>query len=209
MHFDAVLVLGKELRRDPERGRAELRARAAAAAVAHRAGVPLVLSLEAQLRGQDQAGSALVAQDLAQFGVPTEAMHLQTVTHSTREEAVVARDVLEQFGGQRLLAITAGYHVSRARACLVDVLGDQHVAVYAPEAFLQRASGPEQAAIRAGAVTPVVQDAEARTEMLLLSLEWAVRPLPRSFRWQVEIWAGRKLRSVEGVGRPPEPDGLS
>jgi uncharacterized SAM-binding protein YcdF (DUF218 family) len=120
MRFDAVLVLGKELRRDPVRGALELRARAAAASAVVRAGVPVVVALEARLRGQATAGSALVADLLHEFGVPGEAMLVQSVTHSTREEALVAFDVCRDQGWSRILAITAAYHVPRARRCLEE-----------------------------------------------------------------------------------------
>ncbi len=195
MRFDAVLVLGKELRRDPGRGCAELRARAAAASAVHRAGVPLVLSLEARLRGQAEAGSSLVATFLREFGVPEAAMHLQTVTHSTREEAVVVLDVVEQLGCRRLLAITASYHVQRARLCLAQVVGAERIAVHPPQAFVQHASDLEHDAIVAGEVSPDAHAIEARVEATLTNLELLVRPLPTSLRWQLEIWAGRCLRS--------------
>ena len=72
MNFDAVLILGKELRRDAERARAELRARSAAAAVALRRGVAEVWTLEARLRGQAEAGSDIVRGYLGALGVPPE-----------------------------------------------------------------------------------------------------------------------------------------
>ena len=46
MRLDAVMVLGKELRRDPERARRELLARSVAAVVALRDGARRVITVE-------------------------------------------------------------------------------------------------------------------------------------------------------------------
>lgn len=195
MRFDAVVVLGKELRRDPARGMAELRARAAAAAAAHRAGVPVVVALEAHLRGQDEAGSVLVADALRAFGVPESAMVLETVTHSTREEAVVAHDLAERHGWRRLLVVTAAYHLPRARRCMEDVHGSHAVAVHTPEAILQAAAPDERTAILGAIPSQDTLQVESRAETTLQGLASLLWPLPDSLRWYLEIQAGRALRA--------------
>ena len=88
MMFSAVQVLGKELRRAPNRALVELRARTAAASVAVRLGAQYVVSLEAPLRGQVLAGSQIVQSNLHELGIGDEKMVLDCQTRSTREEAV-------------------------------------------------------------------------------------------------------------------------
>ena len=61
MRFDAVMVMGKELRLDPTRGARELRARAAAASALSRKNAAVLMALEAPLKGQERSGSAIVA----------------------------------------------------------------------------------------------------------------------------------------------------
>ena len=100
-NVDAVLILGKELRRDPCRGLAELKARSAAAAALLRLGVPVAVSLEAPLRGQLDAGSALVARLLAELGVEEGKLLAAQITRSTREEALEAAALARRRPGSR------------------------------------------------------------------------------------------------------------
>ncbi len=194
MDFDAVMVLGKELRRDPVRGRAELRARAAAASVAWASGVPRVMALEAHLRGQATAGSALVAADLRRHGVPDEALVLDTTTYSTRQEALAARERCEAEGWNSLLVITASYHLHRACRCFEEVLGADRVALVCPEDMLGDAGPLARGDILAGEVTAAAQRVEARAEAVLSTLGFLVSPLPDRWRWGLEVQAGTWLR---------------
>ncbi len=198
MDFDAVMVLGKELHGDPVRGRAELRARAAAAAVAWSLGVPRVMALEARLRGQEKAGSAMVAADLRVLGIPEEALVLDISTRSTREEALAAREQCDAHGWNRLLVLTAAYHLPRARRCFQEVLGSDRVALMCPEDLLERAGAAERADIVAGRVTEAAMRSEARTEALLSTLSALLSPLPARWRWGLEVQAGAWLRGSPG-----------
>ena len=196
MDFDAVMVLGKELRKDPARGRAELRARAAAAATAWRAGVPRVLSLEARLRGQAQAGSELVATDLHRHAVPASALILDTQTRSTREEALEAHRLCQAHGWTRLLVITAAYHLPRARRCFEEVLSGTHVMMSAPEDLLPLADDLARLDIVSAQTPEAAVRMERRAERVLSCLATALLPLPRSVRWGIEVRAGAWLRGV-------------
>ena len=89
--LDAVMVLGKELRGDPERARRELLARSVAAVVALREGARRVLTVEARLRGQAVSGAALVVEALVARGVRAEQILQREQSRSTREEAMMAR----------------------------------------------------------------------------------------------------------------------
>ena len=192
---DAVIVLGKELRRDAPRAIRELRARTAAAAIALRGGVPVVATLEAPLRGQGIAGSDLVARQLAELGVPPEQIYRDTLTRSTREEAVESAALARRQGWRSLLVVTARYHVPRA-ARYFHALRPLRSVVVSPEAFVQQATPLEQEWIEAGRPDPAALAAEGRSERLFGLLGTALKPLPRDLRWRIEVLAGAALRGV-------------
>ena len=193
--FDAVMVLGKELRRDPERARRELRARAAAASAVWRAGAGFVATLEARLRGQAASGSALVAADLRRLGVPDEAMVVQEWTRSTREEAVAAMTLFRERGVRRGLVVTARYHVPRVRRLFADV-GCTGVAVHSPMGLWWLANAAERAWMEEGEPDARVMTEECRVEAVLSLAARALTPLPRPVRAKVEIAAGGLWRGV-------------
>ncbi|MFH1466591.1 MAG: YdcF family protein [Pseudomonadota bacterium] len=199
--FDAVLILGKALRRDPERARRELAARAAASSAALRAGARRVLSLEALMRGQDEPGSAIVAALLAGLGVPAGRLIAAARSRSTREEALVALDLADAHGLRHLVAVTTGYHVPRARRVLEEVLGPERVSVHATTAFLALASPRERAMILAGEPGPGALHREARTERLLSAAEALVSPLPHALRWRLETATATGWRHAPGAPR--------
>jgi uncharacterized SAM-binding protein YcdF (DUF218 family) len=197
LRFDAVLILGKELRRDPERALRELRARSAGAAVALRRGVPEAWTLEAPLRGQPVAGSDIVVGLLAELGVAPGVVVAERQTRSTREEALGARRLVGARGVGRLLVVTSAYHVPRARRVFEDVLGAAAVAVHAPEALLQGATAQERDWIREGHPRPADLAHECRVEALWSGLERLIAPLPASVRWSAEVRAGALLRGLD------------
>lgn len=192
--FDAVLILGKELRRDPDRARRELRARAAAAAAAWRAGATFVATLEARLRGQEESGSTIVRAYLRELGVPDAAVVHADTTRSTREEAVHGAALFRERGVRRGLVVTARYHVPRAQRLFADV--GAPVAVHAPEALWRWATPTERAWIADGEPTPAVMADECRVEAVLSQLARALAPLPVTARSRVEIAAGAWFRGV-------------
>ena len=147
--FDGVLVLGKELRRDPERARRELRARAAAAAAAVRAGAPFVATLEAKLAGQAESGADLVRAHLLELGVPEAQIVARSLTRSTREEAWLGAACFAEREVRRGLVITGRYHVERARRLFADAAAPAEV--HAPMALWRWANPTERAWITAGA----------------------------------------------------------
>jgi len=196
---DAVFVLGKELRRDRERALRELGARAAAAAIAHREGARRIISLEAPLQGQGEAGSQIVARMLAGLGVAAEVLHLEETTRSTREEALGLRRVLDEQGLRRALVLTSSYHISRSRRYFREVVGRDRVDVLPPEAFLARARPEERALILAGVPGPEVLADECKVEATFLALSRVLAPLPAPLRWEVEVLAGGVYRGIDGL----------
>lgn len=198
----AVIVLGKELRQDPVRARRELRARAAAAALVRpRLAAPgRVLTLEAPLRGQPQAGSVLVRADLADFGVPPGAVCARTDTRSTREEALGARRLLARAGLAGLVVVTAAYHQDRAARIFAEVLGVGQSWCCTPEGVVAALGGPPalRAAVAAAVPTAQTWAAEGRVERLFSGGARLLQPLPAALRWGLEVRAGALLRGARG-----------
>ena len=197
MQFSGVQVLGKELRRDPDRALLELRARSAAASVCLRLGAQAVVSLEAPLRGQSLAGSQIVRFNLEQLGIPDERMILDTATRSTREEAVLGARIAQDRGWRRLLVITSRYHVPRARRCFEDLLGAGSVAVHAPEALLRHARPLERRWILEGQPDRETMMRECPVEAVWSMAARLLRPLPETVRWKAEVMAGAWLRGFD------------
>lgn len=199
---DAVMVLGKELRHEPNRARRELRARSAAAAVALavEGGPRCVLTLEAPLRGQAEAGSTIVCRYLRELGVLDNQMVVERRTRSTREEALGARRVLRGRGLQRVLVLTTSYHVPRAQQIFEDVLGPG-ATVWAAADLGPLAAGRAAAWIDGGRPDAPTLVAEGRVERRFHRLARWLTPLPRAVRWQLEVQAGALLRGMTGLGK--------
>ena len=192
--FDAVVILGKQLKGDPDRAVRELRARSAAASAAWRSGVPVVATLEARLKGQDASGSSLVSGMLAELGVPVTAIVSADRSRSTREEALVAAELLGARGIRRVLVLTARYHTVRARRLFEET--GMHVAVHAPDALWRIANPAERAWIDAGEPDARTLARERRTEGLWESLSALIAPLPVAWRQALEVRAGAALRGT-------------
>ncbi len=188
--FQAVLVLGKAMGREPQRADRELRARAAAAAASQRAGAHMVLSLEARLRGQERAGSAVVADHLSTLGVPAGRMVLREISRSTRDEALHAASVQQELGLGPLLVVTSSYHVPRARQVFGEVLGAQRATVHGTMALYSLANATERQWILAGEPSHDTLCREARVERGLQAAEASIALLPAGLRWRLESWAG-------------------
>lgn len=193
--LDAVLILGKEIRRDPDRARRELKARAAAATIAHRhLGLQAILSLEAPLRDQPRAGSQIVADDLKTLGVSRRACLFQQRSRSTREEAVLSREIVRQHRWRALLVITSSYHLARARWIFGEHFGCA-AQVCSPEVFADRARPQELRWIVRGIPSAAVMQREGRVERRLAGMASAIGWLPDRIRWEMEIAAGATLRA--------------
>jgi uncharacterized SAM-binding protein YcdF (DUF218 family) len=192
--FRAVHVLGKAIGRDPARAHRELRARTAAASAALRAGATTAVNLEARLRGQERAGSAIVADYLDQLGVPAERVLLRETSRSTRDEAVQVAELMERFDLAPLLVVSSAYHVPRARKVFTQVLGHERVSVHGTMALHALANPTERAWILTGEPNARTMASEGRIERALLSAEAAVGLLPPHLRWSLESWAGTLWR---------------
>ena len=193
--IDAVMILGKELRNDPERARRELAARAAAASVALRRGAHWIAAVEARLKGQEQSGSSMVADLLAELGIPADQVVTEDHSRSTREEAIKAVHILNDRVAGTLCVITAAYHVPRVQRYFSQVLPQLRFHVTSPETFLPWANDTERAWIEAGTPTREVMAREGRTERLLSTLGEVASRVP--YGWRLEMAAAAWLRRAD------------
>lgn len=164
-----------------------------------------MLTLEAPLVGQSEAGSAIVAANLARLGVPPGAILRESRTHSTREEAMRAHALVQEHGLGRLLVITSRYHVPRSRVLFTDHFGAGGVTVHAPTGFLRDATPEERAWIRAGIPSDAVMASEGQLEAWLLRAARALSWLPSAIRWRAEVQAGALLRRATDPPSEPGP----
>jgi uncharacterized SAM-binding protein YcdF (DUF218 family) len=181
-----VLILGKEIQRDPPRARRELAARAAAASVALRRGAGFVATLEAQIAHQTESGSAILVALLDELGVARDRLVVAERTRSTREEVRAGAALLKSQGVDRLWAITSVYHVPRVRQYLSEHLPSAHFGVFSPECFFRDGTPQERAWIEAGAPTPETLQHEGRIERRWLLFARFFRLLPAPFRYDFE-----------------------
>lgn len=191
LSFTDILILGKEHRRDPERATRELHARAAAASAVVRARtghITRVLALEAPMPDR-ASGSPLVRSLLLDLGVPSDHIHIETSTYSTRAEAILARHL----AAGPMLVLTHSYHLDRARRIFAES-GPSQFSVHTPESFHKLASPQERTLIAAGTPTVATLAQEARQERIFGLLATLIRPLPRLVRDNAETWAGWRLR---------------
>jgi hypothetical protein len=196
MRADGVLILGKELRRYPQRARLELRARSAAAAIAVRNGARFVATLEARLKGQQESGSSIVRAHLLELGVDPARIVLANQTRSTREECVAARDLVQEHGLSRLAVVTHAYHLDRVRSYLRDAMPQTSWVAGVPESWIRDATPVERAWIEAATCTPETFAQERSAERVFGGLAALLAPLPRDLRERVEISAGGFYRRV-------------
>lgn len=190
--FDGVLILGKHIGRDTGRRTFELRARAAAASAAWRAGARQVATLEALLTQQPRSGSTIVVEWLRELGMPEDAIYARDWTCSTREEVVRGVAWFRENDFRRGLVITASYHVERVRR-LFRQAGFEAI-IQTPEGLWRFANARERDWIVAGTPSDATLRTEGLAEAVLSTAELLVRPLPPVLRDDLEIRAGRALR---------------
>ncbi len=202
--MDGILVLGKELRGDPERARNELGARAAAASVAWRHSGGQVFTLEGVLRGQGRAGCEIVREMLIELGVSEADIVPKPWTCSTREEVLLSKKLLEEADGHSLGVVTSAYHVPRSRRYFnqCGVAGWVH----APEAFLKRATAQERAWILSGTPSAEALMEEEEVERRLNRVESLLGVLPDGLSWGTEVRIGRMFRALRREWVAPGAD---
>lgn len=203
--MDAILVLGKELRGNPERARNELGARSAAASIAWRRSGGQVFTLEGVLRGQGQAGCEIVRDYLLDLGVTESSIVAKPWTCSTREEVLLSARLMNETGARKLGVITSAYHVARCRRYFVEcgISGWVHT----PEVFLKWATDEEKMLIVQGTPGAEALAEEATVERRLGRAEAVLRGFPPSLRWRMEVKAGRWFRALRREWVAPAEDG--
>ena len=194
--MQAILIMGKELRGDPERGRKELAARAAAASILWRNGAAWVATLEAELREQRDSGSVIVQRMLAELGVPSDCVMARNETYSTRQEVLVATRLVEQYKIDELVVVTASYHLTRTERYFLEHLPEGRFVVLAPESQLAFATPKEKKWVQAGIPSAIILEYESQREDRWSFAGRFLSPLRPHWRWSLEVMAGKLLRRV-------------
>lgn len=111
---DVIIVLGAGLKRNGDPGDALYR-RSVWAAQAYQTGLaPAILCTggisEHQSRSEAEACRELILAE----GVPSEAIFLEDQSHSTEENAINAKHIMEERGWQTAIIVTDSFHLLRA-----------------------------------------------------------------------------------------------
>ena len=152
------------------------------------------MSLEAKLKGQDRSGSAIVAEMWAELGWDKSNMILENQTYSTRQEAMLAAELMEKHSLSKLTVFTANYHQERTRRLFLEHLSPDRFDVIVLEDMMGRATIQEKHWIRGGSPSATIVQLESRKERLWTVMNRLSRPLPDVLRWKLECSAGRLLR---------------
>lgn len=115
----AIVVLGGTIHmpadRHPRSGLIDPSDRILEALRLYRAGrAPLVICAGGAFPEQSEA--EVMGRLLEEWGVPAEAILLETRSHSTHENALFSREILREKGIQRILLVTSAIHMPRAAA---------------------------------------------------------------------------------------------
>lgn len=111
---DAIVVLGAGLRRDGRPGDALYR-RTVWAAQAYADGLaPAIICTGGQSEGRPRAESEACRELLMSEGVPSEAIFLERESRSTEENAINAKQMMEEQGWESVIVVTDAFHMLRA-----------------------------------------------------------------------------------------------
>lgn len=112
---DVILILGAGLRADNQPHRALTR-RAQHGAALYRAGLaPVVLCSGGYGLNRTRSEADACRELLEREGVPRSAILLEERSRSTEENALYSRELIEANGWDRVLLVSDGYHLLRAR----------------------------------------------------------------------------------------------
>jgi len=112
---EVIVVLGAGLERNGRPGQALTRRVLHAADLHARGLAPWLICTGGVGVGQRRSEAAACSQLLQQRGVPAPAILLEDRSRSTEENALNSAELLEARGWQRILLVSDGYHLLRAR----------------------------------------------------------------------------------------------
>ncbi|MFW5771891.1 MAG: YdcF family protein [Phototrophicaceae bacterium] len=111
---DAIVVLGSGLRRDGSPGDALLRRSIWAARLYEQGAAPAVICTGGVGQGQRRSEADACREVLVARGVPESAIHLEDRSHSTEENAIYAREIMQANDWHDAVLVTDSFHMLRA-----------------------------------------------------------------------------------------------
>lgn len=133
---DVIVVLGSGLRRDGSAGDA-LRRRSVWAADLYGRGIaPHIICTGGVGAGQARSEAEACAEILRERGVPPDAIHTETNSRSTEENAIYAGAIIAANGWETVTLVTDSFHMLRA-AWIFDNYDIEHYRSPAPRAWIR------------------------------------------------------------------------
>jgi uncharacterized SAM-binding protein YcdF (DUF218 family) len=111
---DTIIVLGSGLRRDGSPGDALRRRSIWAARLYEQGTAPVVICTGGVGQGQRRSEADACREVLLARGVPESAIILEDRSHSTEENAIYAREIMQANGWQDAVLVTDSFHMLRA-----------------------------------------------------------------------------------------------
>ena len=112
---DVIVLLGAGLEPGDRPGRSMTRRLQHVAELFHRGLAPQVICSGGTAAGRKRSEAAVCADILQQLGVPADAILLEEGSRSTEENARFSAALIEARGWQRVILVSDGYHLLRAR----------------------------------------------------------------------------------------------
>lgn len=112
---DVIIVLGAGLRRDGRPGPALTRRTLLAAQLYREGYAPVLLCTGAQADGYPRSEASACRDVLLAQGIPPQTITLEETSRSTEENALYARQIMDERGWARALIVSDSYHLLRAR----------------------------------------------------------------------------------------------
>lgn len=122
---DTLIVLGSGLRRNGQPGEALLRRSVWASEQYHAGASSHIICTGGIGARQTRSEASACAEVLRNHGVPSEAIFLEELSKSTEENAIYARQIMEENGLNNAVLVTDSFHMLRA-SWIFDTQGIPH-----------------------------------------------------------------------------------
>lgn len=117
---DVIVVLGSAVNRDGSAGPTLARRSRYAAALWKDGHAPVLLCTGGQAQGSSQSEAAACKEVLVDSGVDARAIYLEDRSHSTEENALHSRRIMQAQGWRHALLVTDPFHMLRAGWIFAD-----------------------------------------------------------------------------------------
>jgi len=134
---DVIIVLGSGLRADGRPGDALIRRSLWAARLYEQGAAPALICTGGVGRTQTNSEASACRDLLVSNGVPVSAIHLEEQSHSTEENAIYAKGIMEDNDWQNAIIVTDSFHMFRAHL-IFDGKGIIHYTSPVPRQWVRK-----------------------------------------------------------------------